>query len=246
MANMVINQQSMPKRIGHIYEKIVDMDNLRAADKEAQAGKVNKNRYIRRHNLRAEQDLQEIQQMMLTFSFPDPGYEDMDIHNDSGKDRVISRQKYHPWRIIHHAIMRVVGPDMYKNLIADTFACVPGKGIHYGVRRLKMMLRRYPEYKYFWKADYKKYYQSIPHEVCMASFRRKFKDERFLRLMELAIFNYDSGQVILDMLEDEQEKRMERDAHRRVSKPDHRKLLGQQGGPSHEGEGEMQMLSPVL
>ena len=243
---MVTNQSTMPKRIGHIYEKIVDMDNLRAADKEAQAGKVKKNRYIRRHNLRAEQDLQEIQQMMLTFSFPDPGYEDMELHNDSGKDRVISRQKYHPWRIIHHAIMRVVGPEMYRNLIADTFACVPGKGIHYGVKRLKMMLRRYPEYKYFWKADYKKYYQSIPHEVSMAAFRRKFKDERFLRLMELAIFNYDSGQVILEMLEDEQEKRRKRDAHRRVSEPDHRKLLGQQGGPSHEGEDALQVLSPVL
>ena len=236
----------MPKRIGHIYEQIVTMDNLRAADKEAQAGKVKKNRYIRRHNLRAEEDLQALQQMILTFSFPDPDYEDMDVLNDSGKDRKIARQKYFPWRIIHHAIMRVVGPAIYLNLISDTFSCVPGKGIHYGVKRLKMMLRRYPEYKYFWKADYKKYYQSIPHEVCMAAFRRKFKDERFLKLMEIAIFNYDSGQVILDMLEDEQRKRSQRHAHRRLPKPDHRQLCSQQGGSPHEGEDALQVLSPVL
>ncbi len=214
--------ETMPKRIGHIYEQIVDMDNLRAADKEAQAGKVKKNRHIRRHNLHAEQDLQDIQQMMLTFDFPDPDYEDMEVHNDNGKDRKIARQKYVPWRIVHHAIMRIVGPTLYKNLIADTFACVPGKGIHYGVKRLKMFLRRYPEYKFFWKADYKKYYQSIPHDVAMQVFRRKFKDERFLKLMEIAIFNYDSGQVIIDMLEDEQRKRSAWNAHRRVSKPDHR------------------------
>ena len=209
----------MPKRIGHIYEKIVDMDNLKAADKEAQAGKVKKNRYIRRHNLRAEEDLQELQQMMLTFSFPDPGYEDMDVHNDSGKDRKIARQKYFPWRIIHHAIMRVVGPDIYLNLIADTFSCVPGN---------------------------KKYYQSIPHDVAMAAFRRKFKDEKFLKLMDMAIFNYDSGQVILDMLEDEQKKRSKRHAHRRLSQSDHWQFCSEQSGPSHEGEDALQVLSPVL
>ena len=72
----------MPKRKGHIFEQIADMDNLRAADKEAQAGKVKKNRHIRRHNLRAEEDLLELQRMILELDFPDPDYEDMDIHND--------------------------------------------------------------------------------------------------------------------------------------------------------------------
>lgn len=236
----------MPKRIGHIFEQIADMDNLRAADKEAQAGKVKKNRYIRRHNLRAEEDLRMIQEMILTLSFPDPGFSDMVVHNDSGKERKIARQNYVPWRIVHHAIMRVIGPDLYRNLIADTFSCVPGKGIHYGVKRVKMMLRRYPEYKYFWKADYKKYYQSIPHEVAMQALRRKYKDEKFLKLVEIAIFNYDSGQVILDMLDDERQKRSARSAHRRVSKPDNRKLLCQQDRPSHEGGPALQVLSPVL
>ncbi len=236
----------MPKRIGHIFEQIADMDNLRAADKEAQAGKVKKNRYIRRHNLRAEEDLRMIQEMILTLNFPDPGFSDMVVHNDSGKERKIARQNYVPWRIVHHAIMRVIGPDLYRNLIADTFSCVPGKGIHYGVKRVKMMLRRYPEYKYFWKADYKKYYQSIPHEVAMQALRRKYKDERFLKLVEIAIFNYDSGQVILDMLDDEQQKRSARSAHRRVSKPNNRELLCQQDRPSHEGGPALQVLSPVL
>ena len=236
----------MPKRIGHIFEQIADMDNLRAADKEAQAGKVKKNRYIRRHNLRAEEDLRMIREMILTLNFPDPGFSDMVVHNDSGKERKIARQNYVPWRIVHHAIMRVIGPDLYRNLIADTFSCVPGKGIHYGVKRVKMMLRRYPEYKYFWKADYKKYYQSIPHEVAMQALRRKYKDERFLKLVEIAIFNYDSGQVILDMLDDERQKRSARSAHRRVSKPDNRELLCQQDRPSHEGGPALQVLSPVL
>lgn len=207
----------MPKRTGYIIEQIADMENLKAADKEAQAGKVKKNRHIRRHNLHAEKDLLDLQNMILTLDFPEPKYSEMEIKNDSGKNRIIERQDYFPWRILHHAVMRVVGPQMYKNLIADTFACVTGKGIHYGVRRLKMMLRRYPEYKYFWKTDYKKYYQSIPHEEAMKAFERRFKDKRFLKLMEVAIFNYDSGQALIDILDEEQRKKGI--TNRRVSKP---------------------------
>jgi len=216
----------MPKRIGYIIEKIADMDNLRAADKEAQDGKVKKNRHIRRHNLHAEDDLLKLRDMILNIDFPPPMYMDMQLRNDSGKNRSIAKQKYYPWRILHHAIMRVIGEKMFKTLIYDTFASIKGKGLHHGVKRMKMFLRRYTEYKYFWKADYKKYYQSIPHDIAMIPFRRKFKDERFLKLMEIAIFNYDSGQEIIDLLKDEQRKK-ERSTHRRLSKPIDRQFHGQ-------------------
>ena len=235
----------MPKRKGYIIEQIADMDNLRAADKEAQAGKVKKNRYIRRHNAHAEKDLLDLQRMILTLDFPDPGDHDMELANDHGKRRKIAKQAYTPWRIFHHAVMRVIGPDLYKTLISDTFACVSGKGLHCGVKRMRMYLRRYPEYKYFWKADYKKYYQSIPHESAMEPFRRKFKDKRFLKLMEVAIFNYDSGQEIIDILDEEQRKK-ERCTNRCISEPANRQLHCQLDRPSHEGKDALQMLSPVL
>ena len=235
----------MPKRVGYLIEKIADMDNLRAADKAAQAGKVKKNRHIRRHNLHAEEDLQALQRMILTLKFPEPEYTPLIVENDNGKRRRIDKQKYHPWRILHLAILNVIGPDIYKSLIADSFACVKGKGLHYGVKRLKMMLRRYPEYRWFWKTDIKKYYQSIPHEVAMQAFRRKFKDKRFLQLMEIAIFNYDSGQEIIDILNEEQRKKA-RCANRSISKPANRQLHCKQDRPLHEGGEALQVLSPVL
>lgn len=77
-----------------------------------------------------------------------------------------------------------------------------------------MMLRRYPEYRYFWKADCKKYYQSIPHSVLIANLERKFKDKRFIRLMEITILSYTSEQEILELLEDEQSKSEKRFANR--------------------------------
>lgn len=54
------------KRAGYILERIAEINNLREADKEAQDGKVKKNRFIRRHNLHPEEDLRALQLMILT------------------------------------------------------------------------------------------------------------------------------------------------------------------------------------
>lgn len=217
----------MTKKKGFILEKIADMDNLRCADKEAQAGKTKKNRHIRRHNLRAEEDLTELRRMILELDFPPPGYESMEIRNGD-KVRCIAKQKYMPWKILQQAIVRVVGEDIYKNLISDTFACVPGKGQHYGVERMKMMLRRYPEYKWFWKTDLKKFYLSVPHALTMATFERKYKDKKFLKLIEIAVLNYDSGEELLNILEYENERK-KRLANRRRYKPTYRELCCEPG-----------------
>lgn len=136
-----------PKRVGYILERIAEINNLREADREAQDGKVKKNRFIRRHNLHPEEDLRALQLMILTLDFPAPDYSVMKVRSDAGKVRDIVKQKYFPWRILHHAIMRVIGEDIYKSLIYDTSACIKGKGLHFGVRRMKSFLRRYPEYK---------------------------------------------------------------------------------------------------
>lgn len=45
------NGGKKPKRVGYILERIAEINNLREADREAQDGKVKKNRFIRRHNL---------------------------------------------------------------------------------------------------------------------------------------------------------------------------------------------------
>lgn len=186
----------------------------------AQAGgKAKRNRFIRRHNARAEEDLKELQRMILEEDWPEVTYSKLIVHNDNGKDRDIARQNFFPWKILQHAIIRVIGLDIYRNIIADSFACVPGKGLHYGVKRLKKMLRKNPEYKFFWKADYKKYYQSIPHDVLKTNLERKFKDRRFIRLMEITILSYTPEQDILDSLEYERNRTEKRFANRSKYQP---------------------------
>lgn len=117
----------MTKRRGFLIEQIADMDNLREADRDAQDGKVKKNRFIRRHNEHAKDDLEALREMILTLNFPDPNFSIMTVVSDAGKRRDIAKQSYFPWRILHHAIMRVIGEELYKSLILDTSACIKGK-----------------------------------------------------------------------------------------------------------------------
>lgn len=227
-------------RIIQASKNSLQLYNLREADKEAQDGKVKKNRFIRRHNLHPEEDLRALQLMILTLDFPAPDYSVMRVKSDAGKVRDIVKQKYFPWRILHHAIMRVIEEDVYRNLIYDTSACIKGKGLHFGVRRMKRFLHRYPEYKWFVKTDFKKFYQSILHELIVAALRRKFKDERFIKLIEIAVLSYDSGTELVDVLENEVERK-KRCSDWSIYKPTYREFCGKPDRSYNEGEISCQM-----
>lgn len=238
------NSGKRPKREGFVVERIAAIDNLRAADAEAQNGKIRTNRYIRRHNQQAEKDLRDLQTMILTLEFPPAEYIMNSVRSDAGKIREIAKQKYFPWRILNHAIMRVIAPAMLRYMVYDSFACVKGKGLHFGVKRMKMMLRRYPEYRYFVKTDYKKFYQSIPHDLIIAELRKRFKDEHLFRLIETALFTFDSGDEIERILEDEERKK--RHTHWCIYQPANREFCGQLYRPRYKGEDARKMLPAIL
>lgn len=223
-----------PKREGYVIERLALMSNLRQADAEAQAGKLKENRGIRRHNLRAERDLRLLQMMILTLRFPIVRYTIMYRKTDAGKVREIAKQSYFPWRILHHDIMIVVGDRLYGSLIMDTFACIKGKGLHFGVKRVKKFIRLHPEYRWFWKTDFKKYYQSLPHDVIRAGLERKIKDVMFIELVTITLFSYESSEEISNLLEEEA-LRKERCADWSLYQPASRQLRAYECGSPYEG-----------
>jgi hypothetical protein len=194
-----------PKREGYVIERMAEINNLWNADTAAQdKGKEKRNKFIREHNTRQEEDLRKLQLMILTLKFPKRKFHPRDIKGDAGKIRQIIVQDYFPWRVVPHAMMNVVGERLYKRLIYDTCACIKGKGLHFGVKRMKAYIRRY-DFTHFWKADYKKFYQSIPHELIIREFQKMYKDEQFLRFVEEYVCFYESD--IEEILRDEERKR---------------------------------------
>lgn len=246
-----------PKREGFVVERIASMENLRKADKEAQKRKSKReitvngkktrvpNKWIRKHNKNAENELRQLQRMILTLKFPPLNYRKENIKTDAGKIRELIKQNYYPWRILQHAIMLVVGPRIFKSLITDTCACIKGKGLHFGVQRVRMTLRRHPEYKWFWKTDFKKYYQSLPHQLVREAFGKLFKDKMFLTLLDMVILAYDSGEELIQTLNDEV-IRNQRHPYWGGLKPDRRQSCDEQDRPSDEAQRQEDSLLPIL
>lgn len=198
----------MTKKVGHILEKVADEDNLRLAIKRSQrGGKANRSKQIRDVNADVEGTVQRLRRQILNLDFPEHEARKMQRRTDRGKVRDLEDEKYDPWKIMSHAIMQVIEPYINKKMIADTSSCIKKRGCLYGVKRIKRIMRRYPDHVYFSQSDCKKYYQALEPDYMVKVFRHWFKDEKFIRLIEICVLDYYCGDEIIQMLEDEREKK---------------------------------------
>lgn len=210
----------MTKKIGFLFEKVYDENNLKAAIKNSQRGnKAKKSWQIRAFNARYEADpegaIKEMQRMIREFDFPEHHSRTIHRKTDSGKVRQLDDEDYHPWKWLGHAIMQVVQKHVNRTAIMDSCCCIPGRGNIHCVRRMQMYMRRYPEYKWFAKADCRKYYQLIDHDYLDRTLHHRFKDERFIRLFETCCLDYWCGDEIEKAGVDERAKK-ERCANWRI------------------------------
>lgn len=97
------------------------------------------------------------------------------------KKRVIHSLPFYPDRIVHHALVNVLGPYWDRMFIYDSYACRKGKGQHAGSVRCMKFVRRY---RYALKCDVSKFYHSIPHDKLKVLLRQKIKCKRTLALLD--------------------------------------------------------------
>lgn len=182
------------KRIGNIFNKIIDFDNLILADKKARLNKCK--RYgIHKFDRNAYSNLLKLQRMFIEGTYKTSEYDIFTIIADRGKkEREIYRLPYFPDRIAHHAIMNVIEPYLVNRFTMDTYSCIKGRGIHLAARKLKHILKTDPENtKYCLKLDVKKFFPSVDRDIMMDLFRKVFKDKKFLELMSEIIYSTDKG-----------------------------------------------------
>lgn len=139
-----------------------------------------------------ERYLTALQKMLIDGRFKTSKYVAM-IKQCSGKQRDILKLPYYPDRIVHHCIVQVLAGVWYKALIRDTFACIPGRGIHDGLRRIKHALRDRPGTRYCLKIDVQKFYPSVDHAILKTIIRRKIKDVKVLDLIDEIIDSTSAG-----------------------------------------------------
>ncbi len=182
-------QRNAVKRIGNLYDRICDLENLRLADEKARKGKL-RTYGVREHDKNREANLLKLREDLLNGTYKTSKYEIFTIYEP--KEREIYRLPYYPDRILHHAIMNVLEPIWVSIFTADTYSCIKNRGIHAAAKKVKKALKEDPEgTKYCLKIDIRKFYPSIDNDILKEVVRRKIKDVRLLAVLDEIIDSAD-------------------------------------------------------
>ncbi len=91
--------------------------------------------------------------------------------------------------VVFHAVIIALEPYLTPRFYFYSLGSIPGKGPWVGLNNLQSKLKdRKKETKYCLQIDVRKFYDTIPRDLLMESFRRQIKDENFLWLLSVIIY----------------------------------------------------------
>ena len=169
------------KRIGNLYEKIYDLDNLKLAHKNARKGK-GYYQDVKMVDSNEIHYLTQIQAMLINKTYETSPYKIFKVW-DKTKEREIYKLPYYPDRIVQWAILQVIESSLLKTLVANTFSSIKKRGIHQGLDKIKRALKDKKNTLYCLKFDIRHYYPSINHEILKQKYSKIFKDKDLLWLI---------------------------------------------------------------
>ena len=171
------------KRIGNLYSKIYDIDNLRLAHKNARRGKgwYHEGKMI---NNDPDKYLNKLQHSLINKTYNTSDYITF-MRTEGRKVREIFKLPYYPDRICQWAIIQVIEKHLINYVTSDTYSAIPGRGVHKALRKIcnAVNFDRYGT-MYCLKLDVNKYYPSVNHSILKKILRRIFKDKDLLWLLD--------------------------------------------------------------
>ncbi len=177
------------KRVGNLFPKIVDYENLWLAAKRASTGKKNK-RVVAEFNYRLPENLSALQQELSSGTYRCSEYFIFQIFDPKTRWIVVSDFRD---RVVQHALCRIIVPHMERKFIFDSYANRKGKGTHRGVKRYQSFTRRY---RYVLNCDIVRFFPSIDREVMKKKIAQSIKCPSTLRLCNQLIDSAPSGNRI--------------------------------------------------
>lgn len=170
------------KRHGNLWQKVVDLDNIKFAHRQARRGKSFYTE-VKMVDSDVDKYAREVQAMLVNKTFTTSPYE-VEDRFDGRKMRTIYKLPYYPDRIVQHAMLNVIGPIIVNTFIRDSFQSILGRGTHDAACRVKKLVRSPNSPRYALKIDVAKYYPSVDNKIMKAAIRRKIKDRDVLWLCD--------------------------------------------------------------
>lgn len=137
-----------------------------------------------------ERELWRLHEELTQKTYRPGSYRSFFIHEP--KKRQISAAPYRD-RVVHHALISVLERIFEPTFISDSYACRKGKGTHAAVNRCQHLSR---QYRYVLKADIRKFFPAVDHQILKALLARKIKDPDVLWLVEQIIDGSNPQEVI--------------------------------------------------
>lgn len=164
------------------FSQVYDMDNLRAAQKEARKGKDTPRKYhkgVRVFDADPERFLQEIGESLRSMAYHTSEPTETDQLCPCGKVRHLTKLPFVPDHIVHHGGMRVVYPTMMRYFYYDSYASIKGKGMHFAAKRVERYIDEHRDAgRLYWiKRDFVKFYHNIDQLKALACICGVFGDK---------------------------------------------------------------------
>ena len=178
----------MPKRVGFLYDKMLDKAFIRDAILRAAKHKT-KRRSVRRVLNNLDGYVEKTYALIAGGLFRPSKPREREIYDESSqKRRVIQVVPFWPDGVMHWMLVLAMQDVLMRGMYHWSCASIPDRGgsrVHGYIERA--MRRDQSGTRYGAELDIRQYYPSISIRRLMRALRRKIKDERFLRLVETVL-----------------------------------------------------------
>lgn len=166
----------MSKRYDHLWPQVASLGNLLVAYYLAARGKRSKPS-VAAFEYDLEENLLQLRDELRSGAYQPGAYDSFYIREP--KRRLISAAPFRD-RVVHHALVNVIGPIYERKFIYDTYANREGKGTHRALDRCTHYLRRF---QYVLALDVRQFFPSIDHAILQGILAQTLADERVLDLV---------------------------------------------------------------
>src|SRR3989344_4020530 len=189
------------KTYKNIYKKVCSLENLKLAYEKARRGKSHKD-YVISFEENLEKELNKLKEELENFTYEPHELKRFVVRDP--KTRTIHASAFRD-RVVYHALVNVIEPIFEKIFIYDSYASRKNKGTHNAVLRFDKFIRKVSfngklvnsavdnnmVIGYILKADIKKYFENVNHEILLHIIKKKIKDENIIWLINKILNNYE-------------------------------------------------------
>lgn len=170
----------MPRRHDNLFPQIATFQALRIAARTAIKGK-RKKAGAAAFQFGLERELLRLEHELQNGTYKTGRYIEIELKRP--KHRIVSAAPFRD-RVVHHALVNVIGPLFERGFIGHSFANRKGKGTHKAISAYEHYRDRNA---HVLRCDIFRFFPSIDHEILKADFRRHLACARTLSLMDVIV-----------------------------------------------------------